>query len=110
MTLGRQGLEKKSLCSRQTTRGRIVKGWILVGLIAGLCGMSLMTVEPAEGEEPLPTFQASAILAGERLTGPHFRVGGVNAFAGSNGCRGEAPAAARSSPVPRRKNAAVCRR
>ncbi len=47
---------------------------MVTDLIAGLCGMSLLAVERAESAEPLPTFQASATLAVERLTGPDFRI------------------------------------
>ncbi len=52
-----------------------MKRWMVTGLIAGLCGVSSIAVEQAESAEPLPTFQTSSILAGERLTGPAYRIG-----------------------------------
>ncbi len=48
---------------------------IVTGLIAGLCSISLLAIETAESAEPLPIFQTSAILVGERLAGADFRVG-----------------------------------
>ncbi len=52
-----------------------MKGRMVTGLIAGLCGMSLLAIETAESAEPLPTFQTSAILVGERLAGADFLIG-----------------------------------
>jgi len=54
-----------------------VNGRLITGLFAAIGYMALVAVGPASGAEPLPTFQTSAILAGERLTGPDFRIGAV---------------------------------